>query len=305
MQSFFRFARSLRGRAGWHSTRTHAIGAVLTYALRCASRWRAHDAWLAFLEKPPMAGISSVDTVLVERYQHRYISKAWSKERRMKALRDHYDFALAHFPRPFFHTLYRERQVLAGRVTLRDGGLLSLIVKAPLRRGREGELSLSLTDESGLQISYATISFIDEGRTIVIGCLQGAANNAGRDVVRDLTRQCHGLRPKNLLLSMIRALADAFGVERVLGIGNAAHVFAGIPDKVKADYDAFWIESDGVAGDDGFYVLPPRDPVRNASEIESKRRSEFRRRETLRREVCELVVAAFGFERAAAVALAA
>ena len=304
MQSFFRFARSLRGRAGWHSTRSHAIGAVLSYVGRSVARWHAHDAWLAFLEAPSMAGISSIDHVLVERYQHRYISKAWSRERRLKALRDHYDFALARFPRPFFHTLYRERQVLAGKVTLRDGAQLSLIVKAPLRRGREGELSLSLTDENGLQISYATLSFIDEGRSIVIGCLQGAANNAGRDAVRDLTRQCHGLRPKNLLLSMIRALADAFGVERVLGVANSAHVFAGIPNKVKADYDAFWIEAEGVMGDDGFYVLPPREPERCASEIESKRRSEFRRREALRHDACELIVAAFGFERNA-VALAA
>src|ERR1700754_4204619 len=186
MQSFFRFVRSLRGRRAWHSTRTHAVGAVITYIARCVARWRKHDEWLAFLEEPAMAGISSIDRVLVERYQHRYISKAWSKERRLKALRDHYDFALARFPRPFFHTLYRERQVVAGHVALRDGGRLSLIVKAPMRRGREGELSLSLTGEDGLQISYATISFIDEGRAIVIGCLQGAANNAGRDAVRDL-----------------------------------------------------------------------------------------------------------------------
>lgn len=296
MQSFFRFARSLRGRAGWHSKRSHALGAVLTYTGRCLARWREHDAWLAFLESPAMAGIPSIDTVLVERYQHRYISKAWSKARRLQAVRDHYDFALARFPRPLFHTLYRERQVVIGRVTLRDGAPLSLILKAPIRRGREGEISLSLTDQNGLQISYAQFSFIDGGKTIVVGCLQGAANKAGPDVVRDMTRQCHGLRPKNLLLSMVRALAEAFDVERVLGVSNQAHVFAGIANKVKADYDAFWIEADGSLTEDGFYALPPRDPVRCETLVESKRRSEFRRREALRREVCELVVAAFGFE---------
>ncbi|SEW19465.1 DUF535 family protein [Luteibacter sp. 329MFSha] len=304
MQSIFRFVRSLRGRTGWHSTRSHAVGAVLTYVGRSVSRWREHDDWLAFLESTPMLGIAAIDTVLPERYQHRYLSKAFTRECRLRAIRDHYEFALARFPRSFFHTLYRERKVVAGELTLRDGGRLSLIVKAPMRRSREGELSLSLTDENGLQISYATISFIDGGRTIAIGCLQGAANNAGRDVVRDLTRQCHGLRPKNLLLSMIRALADAFDVERVIGIGNGKHVFAGIPDKVKADYDAFWIESDGVPGDDGFFVLPPRDPVRSAMDVESKRRSEFRRREALRHEACDLIVAAFGVRRPA-LALAA
>jgi uncharacterized protein VirK/YbjX len=304
MSSIFRFARSLRGRAGWHSTRVRGIGAAATYIVRCIARWREHDAWLAFLESRPMAGITSIDRVLPERYQHRYISLAWNTSQRLHALRGHYEFALARFPRPLFHTLYRERQVLLGKLRLRDGGQLSLILKAPFRRSREGEMSLSLTDENGLQISYATIAFIDGGRTIVIGCMQGAANNAGRDVVRELTRQCHGLRPKNLLLSMVRALAEAFGVERVIGIGNAAHVFAGIPDKVKADYDAFWVEAGGVPAEDGFYELPPREPARCASEVESKRRAEFRRREALRAEACELVTAAFGFERPA-VALAA
>jgi uncharacterized protein len=305
MQSLLRFARSLRGRAGWHSTRSHALGAVLTYCGRSMKRWRAHGEWLAFLESPAMAGITELDTVLVERYQHRYISKAWSTEQRLQAVRDHYDFALAHFPRQLFHMLYRERQVLAGKLMLRDGGELSLLVKAPIRRGREGELALSLTDETGLQLSYVQLSIINGGRTLVIGCLQGAANNAGRDAVRELTKQCHGLRPKNLLLSMVRSLAQAFGIEEVLGVGNDRHVFAGIKDKVKADYDGFWLDAGGELGDYGFYRLPPRDPVRLETDVESKRRSEFRRREALRHEACELILVPFGFERPVPLAAAA
>jgi len=304
MQSILRFVRSLSGRAEWHSTCVRGLSATLTYVGRCLAHWREHDAWLAFLESAPMAGIASIDRVLPERYQHRYINLTWSRQQRRQALRDHYDFALARFPRPLFHTIYRERKVLLGTIRLRDGAPLSLILKAPFRRSREGELSLSLTDGNGLQISYATIAFVDGGRTLVIGCLQGAADNAGRDVVRELTRQCHGLRPKNLLLSMIRALAGAFDIERVVGIGNAAHVFAGIPDKIKADYDAFWVEAGGTPREDGFYELPPREPTRSAADVESKRRAEFRRREALRGEACELVVATFGFERTP-VALAA
>ena len=304
MSSILRFARSLNGRVVSHSSRVRGVGATFTYIVRCVARWREHDAWLAFLESVPMAGITSIDQVLPERYQHRYINLAWTRRQRLKALRDHYEFALARFPRPLFHMLYRERQVLLGKLRLRDGDYLSLVLKAPFRRSREGELSLLLLDATGQQISCATITVVDGGRAMIIGCLQGASKSAGRDVVRELTRQCHGLRPKNLLLSMIRALAEAFGVERVIGIGNAHHVFAGIPDKIKADYDAFWVESGGTPGDDGFYELPPREPARCASEIESKRRAEFRRREALRSEACDLVVAAFGFERAH-VALAA
>lgn len=291
MESLFRFARSLRGRMRWHSKRTRAIGAVAAYIGRSAVRFRAHDAWLAQLEATGIHGLARIDGTLVERYQHRYICRRWSIDRRLEALRSHYAYALARFPRELFDGLYRTRRVNLGRVILRDGHGLHVILKAPRLRDREGEMSLSITDDDGLQISYAAITFIDGGRTIVVGCLQGAANHAGRDAVREFTRRCHGLRPKNLLLSMIRSLAEAMGAERVLGIGNAAHPR---PDKIKADYDAFWLEADGVAAEDGFYALSPREPVRDIADVESKRRAEFRRREALRLEVCGLLVAAFG-----------
>lgn len=271
--------------------------ASVTYVLRSFARWRQHDAWLALLESPPLAGVAWGDAELPERYQHGYISLAWSCDARLRAIHDHYAFALARFPRPVLHMLYRERQVPIGCVRLRNGDPLSIVLKAPMERGREGELSLSLTDHLGRQISYTTVSFVDEGRTLVIGCLQGAADNAGPDVVRELTRQCHGLRPKNLLLSLVRALGAAFEVERILGVSNHAHVFARKQGKVKADYDGFWLEAGGTVTDGGFYELPPREPVRCVEAIESKRRSEFRRREALRQEACALVVAAFGAER--------
>jgi len=296
MQSLLRFARSLRGRSEWHSSRSRGFNATMSYIARSLLHWRQHAAWLAFLEAPAMVGLTSLDRTLIERYQHRYMNRHWSMSQRLAATREHYAFALGRFPNRLFDRLYRARGVPLGQLTLRDGSSLSLSLKAPTLRAREGELSISLVDEQGLQISYATVSFVENGRTVIIGCLQGAANNAGRDVIRDLTRQSHGLRPKNLLLSMIRSLAEAMGAERILGIGNEAHPFAS-RKKIKADYDAFWLENGGVADAQGFYAMSVHEPLRSESMVESKRRSEFRRREALRREACDLLVAAFASPR--------
>ncbi|PTR23941.1 hypothetical protein C8J98_11329 [Luteibacter sp. OK325] len=292
MQSLLRFARSLRGRAEWHSSRSRGFRATMTYIARSLLHWRQHAAWLTFLDAPAMAGLAAVDRTLTERYQHRYMNRHWSMMQRLAATRGHYAFAVDRFPAALFDQLYRQREVHVGRLVLRNGSGVSLLLKAPSLRGREGELSISLTDDWGLQISYATLSFVDGGRRVIIGCLQGAANNAGRDAIRELTRQSHGLRPKNLLLSMIRSLAEAMGAEHVLGIGNEAHPFA-TRKKIKADYDTFWQENGGVADAQGFFAMPVHEPVRCASSVESKRRSEFRRREALRREACDLLVAAF------------
>jgi uncharacterized protein VirK/YbjX len=88
------------------------------------------------------------------------------------------------------------------------------------------------------------------------------------------------------------------GAERILGIGNQAHPFAS-RKKIKADYDAFWLENGGVADTHGFYAMSVLEPLRSESMVESKRRSEFRRREALRREACDLLVAAFAVPRVA------
>nr|WP_063574057.1 DUF535 family protein [Luteibacter rhizovicinus] len=292
MQSLLRFARSLRGRAEWHSSRSRGFNAAMTYIARALLHWRRHSAWLAFLESPAMAGVTAIDRTLIERYQHRYMNRHWSMMQRLAATQQHYAFAVRRFPTPLFKQLYLQREVGVGRLVLRDGSGLSLVLKAPTLRGREGELSLSLTDDWGLQISYATLSFVDDGRTVIIGCLQGAANNAGRDAIRELTRQSHGLRPKNLLLSMVRSLSEAMGAQRIRGISNEAHPFAS-RKKIKADYDGFWQENDGVADTEGFYAMPVHEPVRSELTVESKRRSEFRRREALRRQACDLLVDAF------------
>jgi uncharacterized protein VirK/YbjX len=292
MQSLLRFARSLRGRAEWHSSRTRGFNATMTYVARSLLHWRRHAAWLAFLDTPAMAGVETVDRTLTERYQHRYMNTHWSMMQRLASTHAHYAFAVERFPPALFDQIYRHREVQVGRLVLRDGSGLSLLLKAPTLRGREGELSLSLTDDWGLQISYATISFVEGGRTVIIGCLQGAANNAGRDAIRELTRQSHGLRPKNLLLSMIRSLAESMGAERVLGIGNEAHPFAS-RKKIKADYDGFWLENGGVADTQGFYTMSVHEAVRSELTVESKRRSEFRRREALRSTACALLVTAF------------
>ncbi len=182
----------------------------MTYIARALLHWRRHSAWLAFLESPAMAGVTAIDRTLIERYQHRYMNRHWSMMQRLAATQQHYAFAVRRFPTPLFKQLYLQREVGVGRLVLRDGSGLSLVLKAPTLRGREGELSLSLTDDWGLQISYATLSFVDDGRTVIIGCLQGAANNAGRDAIRELTRQSHGLPGK----SYERWLASALRVAR-------------------------------------------------------------------------------------------
>jgi uncharacterized protein VirK/YbjX len=296
MSSLKRFIRSLPGRA-----RHRGLAGAVKYTARGLLRWRRHAAWLSFIDAhPPMATIVHNDPPLLERYQHRFISLRMSMDERLAVLISHYAVVLRCFPPVLVRELYVGREVRLGALPLRDGGTVDVVLKAPPLRGREGELGIYLVDEAGLHISYAVITFADGGRTVLIGCMQGAAAAGGREAVRDLTRRSHGLRPKNLLLSMIHAMAARVGAERIRAVGNAVHPFAGMADKIKADYDSFWLECGGLPGKDGMFDLSAREPVRDISEVESKHRSAFRKREALRLDACALLGTALGVPHEAA-----
>jgi uncharacterized protein VirK/YbjX len=295
MSSLKRFARSLTGRV-----RHRGVLGACKYTARSLLQWHRHAAWLAFAEtQAPMAQVVQNDPPLLERYQHRFISLRMSPADRLAALASHYAVVLRYFPPVLVRELYVGREVRLGALPLRDGGMVDVVLKAPPLRGREGELGIYLVDEAGLHPSYAVITFADDGRTVLVGCLQGAAASAGREAVRDLTRRSHGLRPKNLLLSMIHAMAARVGAERIRAVGNAVHPFAGVADKIKADYDGFWLENGGVRGKDGMFDLPATEPMRDVAQVESKHRSAFRKREALRLDACALVSTAIGMPREA------
>jgi uncharacterized protein VirK/YbjX len=113
----------------------------------------------------------------------------------------------------------------------------------------------------------------------------------GRKAVRNFTWQRHGQGSKNLVLSLLRAFARSHGIDCMRGVAYEAHPFAGHAKKIKADYDSFWLECDGVLDHGGFHELPALEPARDEAIVASKRRSAFRQREILRREACTLFLA--------------
>lgn len=289
------FLRSLRDRANGRDGAFKQSLYTVKYVARSLRRPALHAAWLAFVyDEPRLRAILARDPRLLERPQHDYINRRLAAAARYAILRGHYTYVLAHFPPALLAQVYLHGGCPVGTLPLKDGGRLSVELRRPTGRSREGELALYLLDAQGRSLSSLIFTLADDGRRLLLGCLQGAASELGREAVRELTRQCHGLRPKNLLLSILLGYAAQAGVARLQAVANAAHPFAGKAGKIKADYDGFWLECDGRPGQDGFYELPPREPVRDPAQVESKHRSAFRKREALRREAAGLLPLALG-----------
>lgn len=289
------FLRSLHGRSDWRGSAPKRTLYAAKYALRSLRHRAQHAAWLdAVYGEPRLRAMLTHDPRLLERPQHHYINRRLDAAAGYAIVRGHYDHVLARFPPALVEQVYLGGCCAVGTLPLKGGEALSVELRRPTGRGREGELALYLLDARGRTLSSLIFTLADDGRRLLLGCLQGAATELGREAVRELTRQCHGLRPKNLLLSMLLGYAEQAGVERVFGVGNAAHPFAGHPGKIKADYDSFWLECEGVPRDDGFFELPAREPVRDIGAVDSKHRSAFRKREALRQQAAVLLPQALG-----------
>jgi uncharacterized protein len=291
--SFRLLLRSLSQRRDWRGPLHKRLAAGLKYLARSARTPRRQSAWLRELYgSARLSAYLTQDPRLHERWHHHYINRRLGRSQRLAVIRSHYRFAFGRLPAALVDAVYLEGRHELGALTLKDGSQLLLELRRPLGRSREGELALCLANTQGQLLSSVIFSVADEGRTLLVGCLQGAAAELGREAVRELTKQCYGLRPKNLLFSLLLAFGSFTGAQQVRGVSNLAHPFAGEDDKIKADYDGFWEECQGELQSDGFFALPTSEPERDESQVESKHRSAFRRRELLRREACARLLSA-------------
>ena len=285
------FLRSLHDRNDWRGGLAKRTAAAGKYGIRCALHWPLQSSWLGFLYgTPAMTAMLARDSRLLERPQHPYINRGLPQARRYAIIESHYRHLFAHWPARLVERIYAEDGASLGRLALKNGSEVELRLTVPTGRSREGELALYLLNTQGEALSSIIFTLADDGRSLLLGCLQGAAAGLGREAVREFTKQAYGLRPKNLLLSVLYALAAWSGVTRILGVSNDAHPFAGQADKIKADYDSFWQECLGERTADGFYALPPQEAPRDESLVESKHRSAFRRREAVRAQACDLLL---------------
>lgn len=287
---------SLRHRQDWPSPWPARLREAAKYLARALCLPRMHAEYLRFVQgQARMRACRRRDPRLLERHLHRFVNERWHRRDRLRALHSHYRFALSRLPAPLFDAVYVEGGVPLGLLALKDGRELVLSLRPPIHKGCEGELRILLEEPGGRTLYSIALTVIDDGRAVVIGCLQGPSGTDAREAVRDLTRQMHGLRPKQLMLFLACALARHFGIGRVLGIANAAHPLSRRRGGLfQADYDAFWVEQQGVAeAESGWFSLPVDPPRKHEADVPSHHRSAFRRREGLRLAAEALLIGAF------------
>ncbi|WP_426193505.1 DUF535 family protein [Massilia sp. DWR3-1-1] len=245
-------------------------------------RQTAH--WLALLNSDPLfAQMLPSCPRLINKIYRQYLSTRLGCDERLDALQTHYRTVIERGLAPLVARAAAapvtmcQLQVKDGegenyRIELRAGGVLS----------REGELIFQLMHEDRLLYSVAC-SFVRDGagKALGVGCLQGTPGPGAQDGVRAATRALHGMRPKNLLMRVVRQFGHEQGCSHLLLVGNANRVVTTSmrKGKVHADYDTLWRELGARCHADGDFRLACEAlPALDVTEIASKKRSEAKKR---------------------------
>lgn len=255
---------------------------LLKLAARAWLHRRATRAWLAALNAQPlMAELLQSCPRLMYKIYRPYFSNTMRHEQRVRLLAEHYRFVASHGLANAVRQAARGALAL-GSVSGKSGTPYLLQLCAIGVMEREGELVLQLRDGRHVLYSVA-FSFLGTGpgMRICIGCLQGPNHGDSLARLRAATRDLHGLRPKSLMLRLVRQLGYDYDCEQLILVGNENRTVhsATRQGKVHADYDAFWLESGARRRADGDFELDCEDlPAPALEAIASNKRAEARRR---------------------------
>lgn len=161
---------------------------------------------------------------------------------------------------------------------------------------KEGLCSVELNMFDGDKFQdhlYQIIFWINkdqEGRnSMYIGAMQGPNMANAKDVVKHMTKVCHGYRTKNLILYVTQAVARALEIEKIYAVTNEgyyANNHARTDRKLKTSFGDFWAEAGGnPTSDSRFYELPLIEARKTIEEVPTRKRAVYRRRFALLDEI--------------------
>ncbi len=215
------------------------------------------------------------------------ICNTWSIEKRFDVVATHYELMDTTYS-PLNYFVLDEPLIIADLSFIADG--VRLLIDRPPWFVREGQLVLNLFDRDLRVVSLAfTLGKDHDGLMIMVGAIQGIHNGIPKDdsllIFKQMTKLFDGLRPRSLLLEVLRIIARILGANKILAVADEnrhhRHPYFSKHQEVKfrTNYNEIWKEHGGIQNiSREFYVLPIVSARKAESEISSKKRAMYRRR---------------------------
>lgn len=147
----------------------------------------------------------------------------------------------------------------------------------------EGLWALSLRTAEQDRVFQLSFGFARDG-AILVGSVQGGKRSTTfqPDVaIKALTKQCHGLRPQHLIVHLLMALAKQWNCSDVHFVDprhQAKSRWYRPPHHIRFDYLGLFDELGMQQQVNGHWRAPLALPRRDLSEVDSRKRAQYRRR---------------------------
>lgn len=242
---------------------------------------RAVLAWIRFVESDPLLSRFN-DARLLSKVTRPFLDQRLSAPTRAGLLMRHY---------AWIHTLGLDALTEAAFAAPqrlcqwqgKGGAVFELALIAVHDGHREGELSLCL--QMAGRTLYTLTALVDPtpstGPTLIVGRLQGDAAADAAERMRLATKELHGCRPANLLVSAATYWAHAMDCMSVDLVANKRRVAINLWRKrrILADNERLWREMGASLADAGRWRLATADgPTLDLESVPSRKRAEARRR---------------------------
>lgn len=211
-----------------------------------------------------------------------YVDSRWSFSDRIGAIEQH--FASLDGPRRLLDFPACKTVELIRFPDVNDA--LSLVFDKPISSVREGQVSLSLLHgEQRIYTAAFTIGLNSGQRVAYVGAIQGLAEPNVLELYKLLTKQFHGMRPRDLLIELLKVCCAAMDIKKVLFVADQYRHHRSSYFRQREDlltsYDEVWKDRGASQRADGFFEADAEPARKTLESVPSSKRALYRKRYAL------------------------
>ena len=217
---------------------------------------------------------------------HRFLDKRFNTQQRFDAMCDNLTFLPEKLTALGLPPLWQQA-ISFGEVIPDFEMRLTITDYQPM----EGFWTLELVHSPSQELVYL-LTFGKVQQALLIAVIQGPNFEGSKDMVKLLTKKCHGLRPAYLMVEAMKALTKVLGYSALWGIPHKYQNKSRFVQSKRyvVDYDAIFAESAGTLKD--YWELPLHFETKNMDDIPSNKRSMYRKRYAMLEQLQENMAAA-------------
>ncbi|CAM3869538.1 VirK/YbjX family protein [Avibacterium endocarditidis] len=210
---------------------------------------------------------------------YRFLDKRLNRKERFDTICDNLQFLPEHLAELGITPIWQQ-PISFGEIIPDFELVLALTTHQPM----EGYWTFELIHKPSNELIYL-LTFGKVKGTVLIAVVQGPNCEGSKEIVKQLTKLCHGLRPAYLMIEICKMFAKAMGYSQVLGIPqkyqNKSRFIQA--KRYLVNYDVMFEESGGILKD--YWQLPVEIEMKNLSTVSSNKRSMYRKRYAMLQEI--------------------